>query len=517
MTVAAIALVYRFAAADRRGLPGRGGWTDYLLANLVLLSVVLHLDVAMHPKPWIIVHEHDIFHYYLGSKYSREVGYLDLYGCVTVAEAENLDGQIGRYRVRRMTDYRLVENHELLAQAERYRARFTPERWEEFKGDVAVFRAGLGGEERWRIVLRDNGYNATPAWNMIARLITNLIPVQWGPGMLLLTLFDTALLLLMFVAIYRCFGRRAALLAAVFLGSLVTMADGTIRGAFLRLDWFVMLVLATCALRRGRYKSAGALAAGATMVRIFPLLFVFGLGAKAVWGILAERRLDRRYLQFFAVFLLVALLLFTASLVAGGGLERWESFWTKIQLHDTQMSALRLGFKTLFLAAPSQWIDDWPARPAGRSQRFDELRWLWIPLQFLVLACSFLAVRRLDDFEAFALGWVLVYFLAAPTFYYQVVLLLPALIFLRNLGDRLRAHGMALLFGFSGVGYLLWIRQNLDQGLHGLAWRRFEYSVSVSLAALLLVVALYLLGFSLYRALTRTGPYASRDAAASGS
>lgn len=513
MTVAAIVLAYRFSALDRAGLPSRGSGSEFVLFNLALLSIVLYLGLFMYPMPWVLVHEHDIYHYYMGSKYSPQVGYDDLYQCTTVAESENL-GEDPSYTVRKMDDYNFVWSREVIAHADEYRDRFSPERWEEFKGDVAVFRKGLGGGERWTTVLRDNGYNATPVWNMIARPITNTISVQWPPGMLLLALFDTALLVLAFVAVARSFDTRTSLMALVFLGTLVTMADGTIRGAFLRLDWLVALMLAICAVKRQRYKTAGALVAYAAMIRIFPLVFLFGLGAKAVWDFLSTRRLNRRYVEFFVVCALVAAALFAASVTLSGSLDDWETFWTKIRFHDNRMSALRVGFKTLFLAAVSPFRESWPVGPMGRSARADELQGLWWSLQALALVGAFFAVRRLEDYETIPFGWVLVYFLAAPTHYYQVVLLPLSLLFLPKLVERVRVNGLALLLGISVVGYLLLIRLNWDERSTGEIWKRFDYSLSVSFSGMLLLVALYVLMMSLRAAVNRPTQLASGGVAA---
>jgi len=515
MTLGAIFLVYRLAAADRAerdGAPARQNLNGYWILNLVLLSVALHLSFLMSPKPWVIVHEHDIFHYYMGSKYSEEVGYLDLYQCATVAESENL-GEDPKYAVRKMDDYTFISSTRVLERADEYRALFTPERWEEFRGDVAVFGDKMQGGDRLKPIFRDNGYNATPAWNMIARPISNLISVQWPPGLLLLASFDTLLLILGFVAVGRTFDKRTALLAVIVLGTLVTMADGTIRGAYLRLDWLVALLLATCALKRERYKTAGALVAFAGMVRVFPLVFLFGLGAKAAWDLLATRRLNRRYVEFFVVVALVTATLFGLSASVGGSLDDWQTFWEKISFHDGRMSALRVGFKTLFLAAVSPFMENWPADSYGRSARAGEVQALLRGVQGLALVAAFFAVRRLKDYETIPFGWVLVYFLAAPTHYYQIVLLPFSLLFLPKLIERVRLHGIALLLGASALAYMLWIRQNADQGFSGPEWDRFDYPLSVSLSGILLLVALYALGFSYFSGLPRRAEASSGSGA----
>jgi hypothetical protein len=501
-TIGAIVLVYRFAAADRSGRQIRGGWPEYLLLNLALLSVVLHTSFSPYP-PSVLVNKHDIFHYYMGSKYSREVGYFDLYPCTVVADSDNAapGTPVPKYLIRKMDDYSHVWSTDVIRDAERYRSLFSADRWEEFKADVAVFRSEFGSKVAWTTLLGDNGYNATPVWSMIARAVTNVVSVQTFIGLFLLASLDPLLLGLMFFVLWKAFGRSATLLALVLLGSMFVMADGTIRGAFLRFDWLALLVMATCCLKLDRYKTAGALAAYAGAARIFPLAFAFGLGAKCLWELVSTRRIARRYLEFFVTFSLVIVVLVGGSLLADGGTETWESFWSKIRFHDTHMSHLRVGFKPLLLAGAAPFMNDWPAHATMRALRFGELRTVWWALQVLVLTAAFFAVRRLKDYETMAIGWVVVYFLFAPAFYYQVVLLVPALLFLPKLRERARAHGLALLFGISLGGYFFWILQNMDKIAGGsLEWCRLDYDLSLKLDGALLIFAMYVLGVALYRA-----------------
>jgi hypothetical protein len=508
VALAGTILVHQHARTARGGRFGAGGWSDLLLVNAFGVAMLLHGGFRLDPRPSFLVHAHDIFHYYMGSKYAPEVGYSDLYACAAVADEENGEGPGKPYPIRRMDDYRIVQSTTVLDEADRHRGRFSPERWAAFRADVAVFHAALG-ERLWRPLFTDNGYNATPVWTLVAGRITNRVPVRSPGGLHALALLDHLLVALMFVVLARTFSWRTALLAGVFFGSLFPLAPAFIRGALLRLDWLVLSVLAICALKVGRHRTAGALLAYAGAVRVFPLALLFGPGARMVWGAWSERRLDRRWLRFFAAFAATAGALVLATVVAGGGLEAWRDFSSKIRLHDATMSALRVGFKPLALAGAAVVVPDWPASATERALRFDEIRAAWYVAQAVVLTLSFFAVRRLENHESVAFGWVPIYFLAAPAFYYHVALVALSLLFLPRLDQAWRRHGMALLFGPSLVGLALWTVQNLEGGVAA-AWRtslwaRPDYATCLVFSALLLGVALYVMGGALVHT-AREGP-----------
>ena len=81
-------------------------------------------------------HRHEFFHYYLGSKYVRELGYARLYECTAMAEVE-----LGRQRRgarARAARSRTTADHAGHAATcstdpEQCKSHFTPERWEAFK------------------------------------------------------------------------------------------------------------------------------------------------------------------------------------------------------------------------------------------------------------------------------------------------------------------------------------------------------------------------------------------------
>lgn len=227
------------------------------------------------------VNPHEFFHYYLGSKYEKEVGYFDLYNAALVADDETglafrpVDGHILDLST---YGYRSVPS--VLAERDRIKSRFSPERWQEWLKDVSYFKRRLRGQQ-WNEVLRDQGYNATPVWSMlVGTTLSGRIATGDPAGMTFLALLDVALLIAAVATVAWTFGAWPALAMVVFLVTSYMMAHVHMKGAFLRTDFVVALIVAMCLLRKGRPGWAGALVGYSTLARVFPALFLFGPAVK---------------------------------------------------------------------------------------------------------------------------------------------------------------------------------------------------------------------------------------------
>lgn len=260
-----------------------------LAATAVLSVVVYHNFFNFHYGGYVNAYE--FYHYYLGSKYWREIGYFDLYNASLVADAETggfyrpADGAVMDLRT-----YRYAHVDEVLREAERYRSRFSPQRWQEWLRDVASFRARMG-LDHWNRVLHDKGYNATPVWTMVVeRLFSRPIAADSDRGLLFVAVLDALLLGGALACAGWVFGAWPALLAGVFLASSYLVAHVHLKGAFLKSDFVVCLILALCALKKDRPATAGALVGYAALSRLFPALFVFGPAVKLVWEVLPVGR-----------------------------------------------------------------------------------------------------------------------------------------------------------------------------------------------------------------------------------
>jgi hypothetical protein len=352
-------------------------------------------------------------------------------------------------------------------------------------------------------VFGDNGYNGTPVWTAIGGFLARHLPLESGMALPLLVAIDLLLLALAFATIRTTFGASTAMLSFGLFGTLFVMAPGHIRVSFLRLDWFAALLLATCMLKRRHYGRAGALVAYAGMVRIVPFVFAFGLAAK--WLRAGTAAPDaRRFVRFFLGLSLTMVALFALSLAGEGTVADWRSFAEKIRAHDEHVAENRLGFRYAALGAATLASG---AAADVAIERLREHRAVWWGIQAAVIWVSFFAVRRLEDYETVPFGYVLAYFLTAPTYYYHVMLVVLGLLFLPKLGERARAHGAAALFGFSILGYVLWAARSFDaRRLTDWTVRRLpeiDMTISTTLSVALLAISIGVIAFALRRPLAR--------------
>jgi len=73
----------------------------------------------------------------------------------------------------------------------------------------------------------------------------------------------------------------------------------------------------------------------------------------------------------------------------------------------------------------------------------------------LLLIAAF-PVRKIEDYETVPYSFVPAFFLTAPTFYYYVMLIVPLFLFAPKIARFPRAVGLAGIFGFSFIAYVLY-------------------------------------------------------------
>jgi len=227
------------------------------------------------------IHTWDTYHYYIGAKYFPEVGYDRMYECAITADSEDFDPA----RLAKMRDQRIVTNlrtnimekvgETILLRPEYCKQHFTPERWLEFKKDIAFFRSRVNSQ-RWEEIHHDHGYNASPVWTLFGNLITNTGTATLDQ-VTFVDLFDPLYLALMAAMLWWAFGPRVFAVAMLMIGcNWASRFFYWTGGALLRHDWLFYTVAVVCLLRKGRPFMAGVAMAYAALLRLFPGLLLIG-------------------------------------------------------------------------------------------------------------------------------------------------------------------------------------------------------------------------------------------------
>jgi hypothetical protein len=409
----------------------------------------IHVDASQaSPSERVLQHRplhfHEFVHYYLGPKYFPEIGYLGLYGCVTLADAEiaaeDHRGPRISGPVRDLADI-LVDKPRDASLAECQsgsRARFSDARWAAFKNDVREL-AHLGDDGVWNGVVYDAGFNPPPSLIVLSHPITNLVPIRAGswPTYLIATGIDLVLLVLCFLVTRAGLGNITAAVFATFFGASFVSDYSWNGGSVLRFTWFVALVLGIVALKRRRWEMAGALLGFATCDRLFPI--AFAAAAMVPIALRARRSPEHRAIlrRFAVAFGAVALLLVVASILMFG-VASWGVFFTRIARHDDVYHPLHLGLKKVLTFR--EWVPFKNFHGHDGNARYREwnlaLRATWasmrpivVPLQALVAAGTAWAVSRRRPHEAAVLGGVVFMFTftLAANYYYCILALVPAL------------------------------------------------------------------------------------------
>ena len=223
--VRAVAAAVALAAALRYALPGRRwpahkGAVTLSLAAAAAASFLAFYNLGHpqfldheHGRPEF-VHTNDLRVYQPFAKYFKELQYDGVYEASMLAYAEERRGgsleSLGMQEVRGLNDHRVHRVRDLTDDIRQVRARFSDERWAEFKQDMKFFMDVMGPE--YLSTLTDHGANATPVWVFFARLPPG--NASASEGLLIAAgLVDAVLLLLMALAMWRAFGLWPMLLA----------------------------------------------------------------------------------------------------------------------------------------------------------------------------------------------------------------------------------------------------------------------------------------------------------------
>ena len=417
-------------------------------AHIGLLMVTLIATInygRWGSKVWTEkIDSYDLMHYYINAKYFDELGYYDLYPAVILADHTNSGPYFeeGRkYMAQDEKGHSFKPIRHALDRGRKVRADFTEERWTEFQQDVLFLQRNTRGfnDKLWRQMILDHGFNGTPPWTVVAAPLANLVPVQ---SVKLIGWMDMVLLLVTLGFVGWAYGRSTAMWVWFFLVTSYSTRWPTLSWSFLRYDYLCMLLVGMSLLRRGRPFLAGVATGWAAAVRLFPLMWLFGPGAKGLIGLM-RRRVDRGLLML-ALGTVVTVGALNAVAVANFGSETIGVHFENMMDHNKaeQLSSRRIG---LALALPFRGELLPKFIEPERKKKVEAQKPLRFAIAGVVMLLLGWGLRNSRDDEAYAFGFVPLYLLTTASYYYYVVRAPLIALHASDLSDRRNRIGLALL------------------------------------------------------------------------
>ena len=423
---------------------------DRLLMALGFISALTYINFgAFHFGGF--THDWEWTHYYVGSKYFKELSYDRLYDCIAIADSEESAHLRRRVEKRKLTNLRtnaLEPSLEVLAHPERCKQNFSESRWRDFKRDVRFFR-DRQGPKRWDDLQTDHGYNGTPVWNIAGTLLANTGPASTGQ-LYALAMLDPLYLLATLGVVWWAFGWRVLSVALLVFATNFPSRFYWTGGSYLRWDWLFYLVAGICCLKKDRPMLGGAALAYATLLRVFPGFIFVGPALGLGWHFYKHRKLEPRYTRLVAGAALATVLLIPLSLTVSGGTYAYQRFVQNTVKHKETPLTNYMGLRTVLAYRPGeagrnlkndQLTDPWINWKMARLDGWKEAKWAYGVMVLAYLVLLGLAARHVEPWVAAALGVTFIPIGVELTCYYYAFIMGVALLY-----EKRQEVGAYLLF-----------------------------------------------------------------------
>lgn len=450
LTTATIVLLYfRYKKGKTAGASSTA---DSIRTRVLILLSVLFSFAVFHNlgtfRGGTFIHYGEMFHYYLGPKYFKEIGYYELYNAVIVADAEQ-DNALARLPF--YTDLRTYQNtarETALGDIDRIKSLFSKERWSAFKRDVSFFKQAtrMPRSPGLILLLMDHGYNASPVSTLVLSILTNAVPVAQMP---LLAGLDVILVAIMVALVFRTFGFETGALFSVYFFVNILNDHDHISGSLLRYDWLLYIVVAVCLLERGRYASSSFFLTLSAMMRVFPAVLFYGIGVAFFQKAKGARTIDGKSIRFIVAAGVTGLGLFLLPATYFGSVfGPWKDFAAKTELHDSGVYVNHLGLRGIVLFEPShlslkKFVETYKSNYTNdivrhwqdvKEQEFGQKKPVIVLASLFVLLCLTVIIWKRKGSESESILWplLLIYTMSYPSHYYYAFLCLFILLFFRR-------------------------------------------------------------------------------------
>lgn len=426
------------------------------------------------------VHAWNVYHYWLGAKYQHELGYFDMYEQTLAAwrEAGSAPGEALRYRDLRTYELKPTPPGPPLVRSPRW----TDARWMEFQQDLAALAPQMA-PQGWTFVIRDRGYNASPAWSVPARWVTEGLDLGSPHHLRLAKSVDMVLVLAALAALTVAFGPLRSVVA-IWVALLVWNNPTRFLGSFIQYDWLALVLCAAAAVKTRRHGVAGALLGAATVLRVFPAVFLAGMLARAALDALTDRALPPWAPRLVGGFALALVLGVGLGAAGPRGLDAWDEWSDKVTIHNHHHKAgeARVGLAHIF-GSRSLELRPRAPRVEQRQANIAEARPLRYAVAALLLGLLATACWRRDELDCFVLAVVAFFVLTVSSRYYW-----SALALLPLLGAR-REDRFSLGVGMGAAVFLTASYYLFCQRLSPHAWVRWRLQNVIMLATFLALTA----------------------------
>lgn len=390
-----------------------------------------------------------IFHYYIGAKYLKELGYFNLYSCAVQTKSTAWSST---KMVRDLHTYTLMPPHQL---SKCDKNRFTNERWNEFVADM-VFITNHASDDYWSQAVTDKGFNPPPSWAALAGTIAHIVPIN---NRLTYTfLFNLDLLFVCFAALLvwydsgRTLGLITLALSLLYFGTFDTLGNN-----FIQYAWYPFIVGSVVAWRRKRMIVSGTALGFAAGLQIFPAFFALPVGFFAIISLVRKKNHQAKSALFFMLsFTITLLFCILLGSIYVGKTEVWRQWYTKITIHKQYLNGeiFDIGLPNLVGTVMSKdymnansYTEDYPYTQA-RNKTIKQNLSLLHAIVFLGLLLTLCTLWRSKQNQPITYGYFILYLLLSLSPYYYLILALLPFMFWNNtlFVRRFVLYGISILF-----------------------------------------------------------------------
>lgn len=384
-------------------------WFVVLAVFVVMAGTRYFIAQPLRFRSW--VHAHDSFHYVLGPKYLKEIGYDGLYACAVELAPPGVIPPTSK--VRDLRTYTMRRAKSIVKQRE-CRERVRGKTRARLRKDLALWAGksgGLSSPAAYRGMVRDLGYNGTPTHTFFARSVSRSFELT-PRSLARAGLIDVALITAMLV--YACWvlGAEWGLLFAAIVFTSVTDRFGFTGGSFLRYAWYATLVVGVSSLHRERGFLAGFWTSASTLLNVFPGLFALGTLVSVAGDAWRRRSLSPFVRRVVLGFVVGTALFGGLGMAHSHGPGNYVAFSQKMarhlgpakrgEEHVERLPGFGASLKTVVALADVHFLEQ-PADLVSVTKRFGEIKWIYRLLSVGLFGWALALAWRLDPLRSTAL------------------------------------------------------------------------------------------------------------------